>query len=441
LRSSTLAVLLLWQMGTHAAPSPWQHLRYQREIILPAQSSGQACVALDGTVFAHTASQGAGDIRIYGREMGDQSKASEFEIPFAMTESGPATLETQTATVGNVAVRDGELVFDLAMPGGDYTEVDLELNAKDFVGAAQVAGVDTQGRATPLGTLPVFDLSAQGLARSTILSLPDSSYPVLHVALRLMSIQGQAIPVTPSMIAGAMVPPSRDTQTIYTTVASTSTVDQQGQWSIATMTVPAHVPIERARFVLNPEFHADFLRDATVAASPMETGLEALGAAEGVSGHIFRVLRSAIAGVPAIDSQAMTIGTVIGANLRAPAKVTASVDNGTASPLPIARVELQMRERKLCFEARPDTSYMLRYGDAELSAPSYSYARHFAASPRPTIAVLGADEKNPNYVPPGTEEAQLRTGRELPWLLLMAGLVVAGVTALQYVRHKREGMG
>jgi hypothetical protein len=244
------------------------------------------------------------------------------------------------------------------------------------------------------------------------------------------------------MIAGATVPPDGEAQTLYTTVASTSAIEQQGHWSIATMTVPPHVPVERAQFVLNPMFHADFLRDATVAATPMQTGLDALGAAEGVSGHIFHVTHDAVAGAgPAIDSQATTISTVIGANLRAPAKVTASVDNGAASPLPIARVDLQMRERRLCFEARPDTRYTLRYGDAELSGPSYGYARRFALSPRPLTAALGPEEKNPNYVLPGTDRTQSRPGRDLPWLLLIAGIAVAGVTTLQYVRHKREGIG
>ena len=429
-------MLLLWQLGSATTPSPSRHLQYQREIVLPAHSSGQACVALDGTVFAHTASQGAGDIRIYATETGGR----EIEVPFAVTESGPATMETQAATLGNVVVRDGELMFDLAMPNGEYTEVDLELNAKNFIGTAQVAGVDTQGRSTRLGTFGIFDLSAQGLARSTVLALPDSSFPVLHVALRLTNPEGQPISVSPSMITGAKVPPSRETQTNYTTIASTSTVDQQGHWSIATMTVPAHIPVERAQFVLSPDFRADFMRDATVAAAPMETGLDALGAAEGVSGHIFRVTRDAIAGAPAIDSQVLTIGTVIGANLRAPARVTASIDNGTSSPLPIARVDLQMRTRSLCFEARSDTSYTLRYGDADLSAPSYRYARSFVTSASPIATTLGPEEKNPKYLPPGTGDAPLRPGRELPWLLLIAGVAIAGVTALQYVRHKREGM-
>lgn len=392
-------------------------------------------MVLDGAVFAHTASIGAGDIRIYGRDADH-----EFEVPFAMTESGPATAEPQAATPGNVAARNGELVFDLEMPAGDYTEVDLNLNARNFVGSARVMGVDAQGRATPLGTFPIFDLSAKQLARSTVLPLPDSSYPVVHVVLRLVDPDGRPMLTTPSTIAGATVPPSREEQTLYTTVASTSVIQEQGKSSIATMVVPAHVPIERAQFVLSPQYHENFLRDATVAAAPMETGLAALGAAEGVSGHIFRVTRSALAGVPAIDSEMMTINTVIGANLRAPAKVTASIDNGGSSPLPIARVDLQMRERRLCFEASPGTSYMLRYGDAELSAPSYGYARRFVANPTPTMTSLGPEEKNPKYVRSGLGEEKKRPGRELPWLLLIAGISIAGVTALQYVRHKREGM-
>ena len=408
--------------------------------MLPGGTSGQACVALDGTVFAHTESTGAGDIRIYGQDADDGAKR-DFEVPFAMTESGPSTLDSQPATPGNVAVRNGALEFDLSMPQGDYTEVDLDLKAKNFVGAAQVSGMDARGRAKPLGTAALFDLSAQGLARSTVLPLPDVSYPVLRVELRLQDLDGRPMVLAPSMLTGATVPPSREDQTVYTTVASTSKIEQQGHWSAATIIVPAHVPIERAQFVLQPRFHDDFLRDATVAATPMVKGWEATGAAEGVSGHIFHVTRDAAAGVPAIDSQALAINTVFGANLRSAAQVTASIDNGSGTAVPIERVDLQMRQRKLCFNARPGVTYTLRYGDAELSAPSYGYAQHFVAAAQPASASLGPEQKNPMYVPPGADEDQRRPGRDLPWILLIAGLSVAGVTALQYVRHKREGLG
>ena len=436
MRSSAAIVLLLWQLGSAAAPSPSRHLRYQREILLPAQAAGQTCFVLDGEVFAHTESAGAGDVRIYGRD-GQQ----EFNVPFALTESGPAATDAQAATVGNVAVHQGALMFDLAMPAGDYTEVDLDIKAKNFLGVAEVSGADSQGRAIALGASALFDLSEQGLARSTVLALPDVSYPVLHVQLRLADLEGRPMTVERSMISGASVPPSRENKTVYTTIASAANIQQQGHWSIATMVVPAHVPIERARFVLEPQFHGEFLRDATVAATPMESGLAALGAAEGVSGHIFRVVRSAMEGTPAIDSKALAINTVIGANLGSRAKVTASVDNGSAAPLPIERVDLEMRERKLCFEAQRGASYTLRYGDAELSGPSYSYARHFVPAAQPMTGALGPEQRNPMYVPAGADRQQRRPGRDLPWVLLIAGISVAGVIALQYVRHKYEGIG
>ncbi len=260
----------------------------------------------------------------------------------------------------------------------------------------------------------------------------------MHIELRLFDLKGNPISPPPSILAGATVPPSRQAQTVYTTVASSTAIEQQGHWSTATMIVPPHVPIERARFVLRPEPHEDFLRNATIAATPMEKGWAATGAAEGVSGNIFHVTRSAIAGVPAIDSAVLTINTVLGANLRSAAKIVAAIDNGSAPPLPIDRVDLQMRQRRLCFDARPGTTYTLRYGDAELSGPSYSYARRFVLAARPVVAALGPERRNPDYTRPGTGEQQQNRGRELPWILLIAGIVVAGVIGLQYVRYKRE---
>lgn len=428
-------MLLLGQIGSGAAAqSPSRHLRYERPLLLPSDASGQACAVLDGTVFAHTDAPGAGDIRIFGH-----NAEHEFEVPFALLESAPATLEAQSATVRNVVVREGRLNFDLAMPGGEYTDVDLDVAQKNFVGVAQVAGLDDNGRATALGSFTIFDLSSEGLARSTVLPLPASSYPVLHVELRLDNLAGVPLVTSASTINGATVPPSREEETVYTTVASTSAIEQQGRWSSATMIVPPHVPVERAQFMLRPEFHGDFLRDVTVTATPMQSGLAALGAAEGVSGHIFRVARSALPSMPSIDSHVLAINTVIGSNLRAPAKVTANVDNGEDQPLPIQGVNLQMRERKLCFDAHRGMIYSLFYGDADISAPSYSYAHRFVAAAAPIRAALGPERPNPAYISRKTEHDKRQPGKDLPWLLAMAAIAVAGVTALQFMRHRQEG--
>lgn len=417
-----------------AVQSPSRHLRYERPLLLPQAASGQACTVLDGTVFAHTDAAGAGDIRIFG-----QNTERAFEVPFAFLESGPQTLDTQSATLRNVVVHDDRLSFDLTMPGGEYTDVDLDIAAKNFLGVAQVEGRSDDGRVTTLGRFTIFDISSEGLARSTVLSLPASSYPLLHVELRLADLAGAPLAATASMIGGADVPPSHEEQTVYTTIASTSVIEQLGHRSSATMIVPPHVPVERAQFVLKPDSHGDFLRDVTVTATPMQTGLAALGAAEGVSGHIFRVLRGALPTMPSIDSHVLSISTVVGANLRASAKVTASVDNGQGQPLPIQRVDLEMRQRKLCFDARSGTSYTLFYGDADLSAPSYGYARGFVAAAAPIAAALGPEQRNPVYVSRSAEQSKRKPGRELPWLLAMAAIVVAGVTTLQFVRHRQEG--
>jgi hypothetical protein len=203
------------------------------------------------------------------------------------------------------------------------------------------------------------------------------------------------------------------------------------------MTVGAHVPVERARFVLDPSFRGDFLRDATITATPLENGWEATGAAEGVSGHIFRVLRPASGDLPGIAAEVLALDTVLGANLRSPASVTASVDNGVAPALPVQRVDLEMRERRLCFDARPATDYSLLYGDADLSAPSYSYARHFVAAPEVIPATLAKEQLNPTFQSHASSDGQQPRGRELPWVLLIAGVSVLGVVALQYVRYKR----
>jgi hypothetical protein len=98
-----------------------------------------------------------------------------------------------------------------------------------------------------------------------------------------------------------------------------------------------------------------------------------------------------------------------------------------------------MHERKLCFEAQRGTNYDLFYGDPDVSAPSYSYARRFVLAAAPITAALGPEERNPGYISREAEHDHRRPGRDLPWVLAIAAIVVAGVTALQFVRHREEG--
>ena len=436
MRVALLAVVLLWQIAPQASGggAATEHLRYEREVQLPRDATGQACVALDADVFAHAASSSAEDLRVYATRAGKP----EAETPFALTESGAEPAER--ATVGAAAIRDGLVDFDLAMPWRAYTEVDLQLDAKDFLGSAEVWGSDGQGtEPVLLGTFPVFDMSSQGMARSTSLLLPESTYSNLHIELRLTDLSGRPLSqISASVVTGAEVPPDRNGQTIYTTVAATSSIDTQGLWSLATLTVPAHVPLERVRFVLSPKLTRNFSRNVLIAATPMSSGYDSVGAAESVSGEVFRETREAMPeGMPPIHAQRLFVDATLGSNLRSAAKVLASLRNGAEAPLPIERVELQMRERRVCFEARPGASYTLRYGDEGLRAPVYAYARSFRPVASPVLAVLEPERVNPHFVPRDAGEPYRQQHPETPWALFLVLSVITGVVVLQRVRHRQ----
>jgi hypothetical protein len=434
LKVFVLSMLLLWQLGSERSTGgesqrEFQSFHYERTVDLPSGATGQACAVLDGAVFAHAATSSARDMRLYARGVG-----TDTETPFILTESAPVPGDSQTAQIHNAELRDGALVFDLTMPPRAYTDVNLDLNATNFLGVAQVSGPNR----TPLGTYTLFDLAAKGLSRSTTLALRESTFPDLHVELRLTTLDGHPLPqLSPAIVTGATVPPDRTGQTLFTTVASTSQMEQQGQWSLSTLSAPEHLPIERVLFVPDPKFTHDFLRQVTIAATPMVHGYDAVGAAESVTGQISRITRTAMpSGMPPIHSEQTAVDVALGSNLQSPAKIMASVHNGSDTPLPIQRVELQMRQRRICFEAAPDTSYLLRYGNPSLPVPVYPWARTFRPVASPIAAQLGPERVNAHFTPTAVATSVSKPNAKL--LLILVLSVVAGVIAVQYTRYKHR---
>jgi hypothetical protein len=434
-KAALASLLWLWQLGAPQAgevtANP-QHLRYERNIQLPEDVAGQACTALDATIFAHAASNSLNDLRLYA----SKPAQAELEVPFALTESGPNP-ETHSARVLRPQLRDGLVAFDLEMPSRPYTTVDLHINAKDFLGTARVWGSDGQHLSTnSIGTYAVFDLSKRGLPRSTRLTLPEEVYPVLHIELALKTLDGHPLrDLTSAAIEGANIPPSRNDQTIYKTVAASSAVDSQGLWSIATIDLPAHVPVERVRFVVDRRYTHDFMREVTVAATPGGKGVAAVGAAEAVSGQIYQVKYTATASAPPIDTQQLFIDLALGSNLRSAAMVMASVRNGDSPPLPLERVELQMRQRQICFDAQRGAQYVLRYGDTALGAPDAPYASRFRPTASPLAAVLGPERQNYRFMPRSATRSDPRSQTQLFWIIVLAMISVGGVLALQHLRQ------
>ena len=179
------------------------------------------------------------------------------------------------------------------------------------------------------------------------MQLQETALPMLHVELR--AAPGSRA-LRPEMVLGATVPPPREAQTLYTTAARSSGVIQRGQETVATLSLPPRVPIERVRVALEPGSHANFDRAVRIEArrvSGYTTNTDA-GETETLSGVIAR-LHLTRYGI-LLTADRMTVPATLGANLQTAATVDVAIENSNKSPLPVHSVELQTRERRLCFD-------------------------------------------------------------------------------------------
>jgi len=445
LKPALLWLLLLWQTGLPAAPGPLRErgalsskFRYRREVRLASgpEDSAQACAVLDADVFAHAAAS-LKDLRLY---------SGANEIAYATTLSEPLEQESEDARILNLRGGGGHILFDLEMPRRAYTGLTLDLAARDYIAKAAVSGGGdaSGGKVTQLGSFTLFDLSSQGLSRSTEIPLSESTFPYLHIDLVLTPAPGGTATAAglqlPAIVRGATVPPSREAQSIYTTTQRVDSMAQAGEESVAAFEIPARVPVERVAFTLPPGYKGSFSRPVKIEAR----GMAAAGAVtpnsagfrpEDVTGDILRVHKSE--GGHELSALSLSIPVSIGSNMQQPAMLKVMVEDGSEPPLPIEAVELQMRERRICFDARSAIAPLtLYYGDPSLEAPVYSDATLRRAAANPRTATLGPEVVDPDAVsalPPPRAE------RPRPVLRWVALLGCVCVFALLVIRRSHRG--
>jgi hypothetical protein len=425
MKCAALTMLLLWQASTRVAPEP-HHFRYERKIAIPAGATGPVCTILDATVYAH--SPLLEDIRLY---------AGGHEVPYAQLTSQAAAVANDTAQVLNLGERSGHIVFDLAMPQRPYSAVDLKLTGEDFIATAKVSGLSDAAPPVSLGTFTLFDLSSQHLGRSTSLPLVESTFPRLRVDLTVTPAPGHpGFRATPAMVDGASIPPSREAQTLYTTVAETTEIRQSGQQTVATFELPAHIPVERVSFDLDPGDKTNFSRpvriDAWVGETPRRSKSEPLE--ENLFGEISRVKLTA--GGKDIHEESLSVPATLGANARGNAQVTVAIENGDDRPIPLRAVRLEMRQRKLCFDA-PAQPVTMFYGDDALRGPIYDYARLFQPEAAFTLGQLQPEQPNPSFVPRSVRHSFTERHPALLWVALLAVVAVLGTVAFRSAKSVR----
>jgi hypothetical protein len=335
------------------------------------------------------------------------------EIPFVTTVSEPQSSQIDTARVLHLHEQDGALVFDLAMPERAYTELEFHLHLQDFVATAEIAGV---------GEFRLFDLSREHLARETTVQLPEMHERTLHITLHA---QGSALHMDD--LEGVDVAPDRSGQSLYTAVATTATFANTEHETIAEVDVPAHVPVQRIRFETNV---ANFLRRVRVEAWPANDANDV----ETISGTISSTHRMGLA-----DTQ-LVVPMTLGANLQGPAHMRVIVENdiagnGVETPLPLSGITLEMREHKICFDAKSGTRLELAEGGDD-AVPGTLPALTETSWGSAGAAVLGATSVLSQAAVPGP--ASRRPSR-LPRILLAIALGVLCCCIAAAVWMRRPG--
>ena len=167
------AVLLLL---ASVAPAPEiRYFHYERPLQNIPQTAGQTCLALDAGIFAHAEPELA-DLRLY---------RDSTETAYVIRTSAPTAVAEKVINPTNLGQRGGQTVFDVEMPAGNFSDVQLDITGHNFIATVTVTGSQAQdGSAeTKIGSYTIFDLRKQKLGRSTVLHLPESNFRILHFSI------------------------------------------------------------------------------------------------------------------------------------------------------------------------------------------------------------------------------------------------------------------
>lgn len=413
----TGALLLLVFTATAPDEGGTRHLRYQRPVLLDGGSTGQTCIALPPDVFPHAA-QGLQDLRLF---------QGEREVPYALRVATSPPAVPVVRQVNNLGTVNGNTTFEADPPTGSYNEVTLEITAHDFIAAVTVTGMpDGKGVApVTLGTFTVFDLTGQKLGRSMVLHLPQSTFPHLRFQIkgRLKPEDVSGVTFQSEAIGGS--------EAAYVTAATGGPMRQDSRRSVLIITVPPHVPVDRIAFVPSGDAPPAFSRDVTVTEKvpridPPQEDEEPY--ALHFPGNLQRVHRQQEG--RRVDVENLTLDAP-GAPADTAATWQISVDNGDDAPLPFQGVELQMRQRDICFDDGGGAPYTLYYGDSSRKRPAYDYERLFSPAEHPARASLGPEQENAGYEPVADSRPFTERHPALLWVGLLLTIAVLGFVALR----------
>jgi hypothetical protein len=394
---------LLFMAALVFAGTSVSFFKYERAL-QAVNSAGQHYLVADDTLWEHARTD-LSDVRLY---------AGEREISYAMeVERGGTEAEPRSIQVLEQGTLRGETQFLLDMSGiAEYDRVALRLAAKNFVAHARVSGQDDPhaGRWVLLGTTTLYDLSDEKLGHNSTLQIPLSAYKFLQVTMDSA--------VKPADVLGATAGIRRPQEALWRTVGGSGRLAQRGKETVVTFTVPDNTPIERIVFEIGTG-QPNFRRDLEIEGGQGESS---------GSGEISRIHMQR--GGQKIDVEQTS------ADIRRKGQGTlkAVIHNGDDPPLAIKSARLEQWQRRMYFDAEPGVALTLYYGDAQLRAPVYDYAKLFQKDAGARPIELSAESANAAYTGRPDERPWSERHPAVLWAAIIASVLILGGVALQSIR-------
>jgi hypothetical protein len=403
--SRALAVLLALAAPTPHGPviSYFTNVRDVR-VAQPAQ---QDFFVVDEEIWSH-ARPDLADLRLYD---------GETQVQYALSEQrGGTSSQEAAAKILNLGKVSGRTEFDLDMgQSSEYDRVRLNLDAKDFVATASVAGSNELGVTSATQSPPstLYDFSREQLGSSSLLKLPPSSFRYLHVKL--------SAGISPQQVKGATVYNLQETNAVWTSVGSCSAPSQMERTTVITCISPPRVPVNRIRFRVDPK-QVNFRRAVMLS--------DASDQRYGTGGEITRVRMNRGATTVVSEDTNVPVGGQNSGHL----KIT--VDNADNPPLAISGVELLSVERRVYFDPQGKSLLKLYYGDYKLDPPVYDYARFFKADPAAARTELGPGAHNEAYRGRPDDRPWSERHKAVLWLAMVLAVVVLAALAVRGLKAK-----
>ena len=402
-----LAAALFLLLAMDAPSRPEQSIPYFTNVrdVQIAQSDRQNFFIVDEEIWNHARTD-LGDLRLYD---------GETPVQYALLEQRAGiSSEEVDAKILNLGSVSGHTEFDLDTQGlPEYDRIRLRFDAHDFVATASVSGGSAPGKANEVQLTPstLYDFTKEHLGNNSQLKLPTSSFRYLHIKL--------TAGIRPDQVKGASISNLHEQQASWTKVGSCGEPQQQQHLTVIRCTLPPRVPISRITFQPVPA-NVNFRRTVTVEGTP-DWQL--------ASGEITRVRVNRAGTLVTNEELSVNVSGSSG-------QITIFVDNGDNPPLTITSVQPLSIERRVYFDAQGKSALRLFYGDPQLAAPVYDYARFFHVEAMPAQAQLGPGTANNQYAGRPDQRPWSERHPAVLWTAMVLAVVALGGLALRGLRKQ-----